>query len=107
MQLKTGKHTVVFLALVVLAVLVISLTTIQREPTPSLGPDAGSARLISVQDLPDMGDMCFPESAGSVKSDEPGNDNLFDAFGETSAYAAETGDTVDITRPPVRTIRDT
>src|SRR5205823_10195012 len=81
----------------------------QPEPDPGLGPDAGSARLVSVQELPEIGDMCFPEFSsaanhvvGAVK------DNLFDAFEETSAHAAaeESGDTTDVTRPPVRTIRD-
>ena len=58
-------------------------------------PPEGSARLISVQQLP--GESCSLTSGMDSRSA-----NLFDAF-ETTAYADET---VDVTRPPVRTIKD-
>jgi DNA-binding beta-propeller fold protein YncE len=64
------------------------------------------ARLVSIQQLPDSGEMCYlqPVSAIATLNAEFENNNLFSAFDETSVHAA---DTVEITRPPIRTIRDT
>src|SRR5579863_2043909 len=64
----------------------------------STGPSAGSARLVSVEQLPDIGDSCrMPQKASSDET------NLFEDFEPATVYAA---DTVDVTRPPVRTIKD-
>ena len=65
--------------------------------TPTTHPE-----LVSMQELP--GDMCLPASAIATMTAEAEDNNLFSSFGETSAYAA---DTVDVTRPPIRTIKDT
>jgi DNA-binding beta-propeller fold protein YncE len=65
--------------------------------------------LVSIQELPDLAEMCLPgESARADFAGSP-EDNLFAALQGTSAHAASAraGDTVDVTRPPVRTIRDT
>ena len=68
-------------------------------------PPMGSARLVSIEQMPNAVDMCYnePVSAIATLSKEFEDDNLFSAFGD-SVYAA---DTVEVTRPPVRTIRDT
>ena len=60
-----------------------------------LEPSQGSAQLISVEQMPDACRM--PTGAGSESG------SLFAEF-EPTVYAA---DTVDLTRPPVRTIKDT
>jgi DNA-binding beta-propeller fold protein YncE len=54
--------------------------------------------------------MCPPEPQSALTDrSTPANDNLFAAFEETAAHAAGegSGDTAEVTRPPVRTIRDT
>jgi hypothetical protein len=66
--------------------------------TPS-HPPRGSARLISIEQLPDIGEACSRPTSG-----EAGEQSLFAAFEETSVYAA---DTLDLTRPAARTIKDT
>jgi len=68
-------------------------------------PPMGSARLVSIEQMPDSVDMCSIEAVSAIAtlSKEFEDDNLFSAFGD-SVYAA---DTVEVTRPPVRTIRDT
>jgi len=70
----------------------------------------GSARLVSIEELPDVGDMCLwePESANSNGIASLPENNLFAALGERPVYAASqsTGQTVEVTRPPVRYIRD-
>lgn len=58
------------------------------------GPSQGSARLLSVEELPEA---CKVPSAGA------GSGNLFSEF-DSTVYAA---DTVELTRGPVRTIKDT
>lgn len=64
-------------------------------PRPSLG----LARLVSIEQLPDVGDACYrPVSAGSQTT------NLFADFEPAEVLA---DDTLDVTRPPVRTIKDT
>jgi 6-phosphogluconolactonase (cycloisomerase 2 family) len=72
-------------------------------------PGTGQPQLVSIQQLPDYGELCTwgdgPSSSVSFSSE----DNLFSAFEGASAHAAAEGDgqMADITRPPVRTIRDT
>src|SRR3984893_9544541 len=62
-------------------------------------PPRGSARLVSIEPLPDMGDACY-----RPVSTEFQDRSLFAAFEETSVYA---DDTVNLTRPAARTIKDT
>jgi 6-phosphogluconolactonase (cycloisomerase 2 family) len=64
---------------------------------------AGSARLVSIEELPEAGDACerVPANANSSRR------NLFTEFEETSVYAQDSGGTIDVTRPPVRDILDT
>jgi 6-phosphogluconolactonase (cycloisomerase 2 family) len=62
----------------------------------------GSARLVSITEL---GEMCPPEPVNANSEEH----NLFAAFQEASVQAAgqDAGNTIDVTRPPVRNIRDT
>ena len=66
------------------------------------GNSPESARLLSIEELPDVGEMCelLPASREA---------NLFARFLETSAFAAsqEIVNTTDVTRPAGRYIRDT
>jgi 6-phosphogluconolactonase (cycloisomerase 2 family) len=76
---------------------------------PELGAPTGYPQLVSVQQLPDYGDICeWPADRSSltVLQEEA---NLFGALRGNSVYAAsqDGGTTVDVTRQPVRTIRDT
>src|ERR1035437_5226378 len=57
----------------------------------------GSARLVKVEALPDVVDSCSMPDVNS-------NENLFAEFEPTTVHAS---DTLDVTRPPVRTIKDT
>ena len=79
-------------------VLVIGIFCLSILPVPRTS-DIGAPRLVSIDEL---GEMCPPEPAPAEES------NLFSAFQEPLVYAApqETGNTTDITRPPVRNIRD-
>jgi 6-phosphogluconolactonase (cycloisomerase 2 family) len=61
----------------------------------------GSARLLSIEELQDSGDFCERPAAAP-------DSNLFSEFRDSSTvYAQDNGGTVDVTRPPVRDIRDT
>ena len=62
-------------------------------------PPRGSGRLISIEQLPDMGEACSRPASGEAREQ-----SLFAAFEETPVYAA---DTLDLTRPAARTIKDT
>src|SRR5262245_25209946 len=71
-----------------------------------------SGRLVSIQEFQtDFGDMCFwePEAIPErISRSAVGSlGNLFEAFDDTASAAQSTADAGDITRPPVRTIRDT
>src|ERR1022692_1667129 len=57
----------------------------------------GSARLVKLEALPDVVDSCTMPDANS-------NESLFAEFEPMTVHAS---DTVDVTRPPVRTIKDT
>ena len=66
----------------------------------------GSPQLVSIQEIPEMGDSCFrPSENFSVASrQEP---SLLAAFQTTPVYAQDNLGTEDVTRPPARNIRDT
>jgi hypothetical protein len=66
----------------------------------------GSARLLSVEEIPDEGACVRPASFETRLNDAPPH-SLFDDFKETTVRAQDNGDTVTSTRPPVRDILDT
>jgi 6-phosphogluconolactonase (cycloisomerase 2 family) len=63
-----------------------------------------SPRLISVQEIPDIGESCYrPSEDSGLKSPK----NLFDAFEPTPVQAQDTVGGEEVARPPVRHIWDT
>ncbi|PYS50579.1 MAG: hypothetical protein DMG13_20715 [Acidobacteria bacterium] len=76
---------------------------------PEFPTQLARARLVSIQELPNSGEMCEWESSSERSSITALEEtHLFDALQERSVYAAtpQSGTTVDVTRQPVRTIRD-
>jgi DNA-binding beta-propeller fold protein YncE len=106
MLTRTNKRRAgILVSIVAIATCTFWLSGIERlksESSPRSAP-----RLVSVEELPDYGDICMPEPADQRPSMIAAlqEKNLFAAFHETSVHAE--GDTADITRPPVRTIKDT
>src|SRR5215831_14103998 len=78
------------------AFLAASVLLMQGDRSLRREPPMGSARLVSIEPMSSF------DSCARIPS-EPRESNLFIDF-EPLVYAA---DTADITRPPVRTIRDT
>jgi DNA-binding beta-propeller fold protein YncE len=66
----------------------------------------GSARLVSVEEVPDSAECIRPVSAEAPVSISSTH-NLFSDFGEPSVQAQDGGPTVNFDRPPVRILRDT
>jgi 6-phosphogluconolactonase (cycloisomerase 2 family) len=63
-----------------------------------------SPRLISVQEIPDIGDSCYrPSKDSGLRSPK----NLFDAFEPTPVQAQDSVGGEEVARPPVRHIWDT
>src|SRR3989442_687759 len=82
-----------------------AITTQQLQTTSQ--PPIGSARLVSIEHLPDYADFCArpePVSAIATLHGEFESKSLFEPFKEKSVYAAET---VEVNRAPVRVIKDT
>src|SRR5580698_8330396 len=93
-RLRRGTHVAGVLAGVgILGLSLFGLSSLHR-----MWP--GSARLISIEEMPEAGESC----ERPVRSRAP--ENLFSAFQETSVYAQDAS-TVNLTRPPVRDILDT
>ena len=107
MRTRKRKRGMAFLIGVVAIVAgAFYLSSVERpELKTGWAPPMGSARLVSIQQIPDSVDLCYSEQVSAIAtlSKEFEGGNLFSAFGD-SVYAA---DTVEVTRPPVRTIRDT
>ena len=110
---KTKRNRAIFAALVLMAACTLLLAPVGERSNlknPS-GSSLGSPRLVSVQEVPDYGEICAPEppsrNASMIAALQ--EKNLFASFQETAVHAAspETGDTAEVTRPPVRTIKDT
>src|SRR2546426_423821 len=110
---KAKRNRAIFAALALMTACTLLLVLIGKRPDlkNSSGSSLGSPRLVSIEELPDSGEICAPEpprrNASMIAALE--DKNLFAAFQETSVFAAspETGDTAEVTRPPVRTIKDT
>jgi hypothetical protein len=66
----------------------------------------GSPRLVSIQEMPGIGDSCYRPSADSALSSPP-EQSLFTAFEMTPVHAQDSGATQDLARAPVRNIWDT
>lgn len=68
---------------------------------------SGSARLISVEEVPDDPEACIRPASENGQGTFSATQNLFSEFGETAVDAQDGGGTVDVDRPPVRILRDT
>jgi hypothetical protein len=100
---QTHGRRALFISAVVLAAGLFSAAGLKL--TSAFEP-GGGARLLSLEELPSDSEFCASGEATSAIatiSAEFENGNLFSAFGET----ANAADTVEVTRPPVRVIRDT
>ena len=104
---RNSRRRAILAGVVVIATGTFCWTAVQRlqwETTSELS--AGSARLVSVEQLPDSEFCASGEATSAIAtlSREFEDNNLFTALGETAVHAE---DTVEVTRPPVRMIRDT
>ena len=93
MRLGRFRRTQVLAGTFVAALALLALSRITTSNTPR-----GSARLLSIEQLPDIGEACSRPASGEAREQ-----SLFAAFEETPVYAA---DTLDLTRPAARTIKD-
>ena len=93
-------------SLTVLGIGILCLAGIQQR----MENKSGSARLVSIQQLPELAEMCLPQSAaGENYSIGALQENLFAALRQPNVYAAsqDTGQTNQPSRLPIRKIRDT
>src|SRR5579864_524494 len=67
----------------------------------------GSARLVSIEEIPEIGDACYRPVMADLRLSPSPEESLFSAFEPISVHAQDSGGTVDATRPPVRQIVDT
>src|SRR6516225_1502852 len=63
-------------------------------------------RLVSIEEFAETGDLCERPDSAAKRAALP-EENLFAVFEETPVYAQDDSGSVDVTRPPVRDIRDT
>lgn len=103
MRVGRNTRTVVVLAGVTLILAgIFYLPTLDRSAS---APAGGSAQLVSIEQLPAFGDTCIP-------SELPSDPRLIAGFNDdnpfsVSAAGQDGGQTVDVTRPPLRRIMDT
>ncbi len=105
MRVKGGNGRIAILAVVLIAVGIFFLSTIERRDEST-----GSAKLISIQEFPDYGEMCLWEPPSAIPNPMAGleTSNLFAAFEPTTVYAApQDSTTTELARPPLRIALDT
>ena len=112
MRVGKSKRGSGILAVAVTAIGILFLSAVERQESKITSESAlGSPRLVSIEELPDLGDICVsqPTTRSSSMIAALQDNNLFSAFQEKRVYASsqEGGQTGDVTRLPVRTIRDT
>src|SRR6266571_183341 len=108
MRARTNKAGIAVLAII--AAMALGMFGSSSVPVSREGA-ASSAQLVSIEQMPDVGEMCLwePLSAASDRIVSLDESNLFAAFQERPVYAAsqDVGATIDVARPPVRNIVDT
>ena len=98
---------------VMIAAGIFSLSTVERPPAASPGGGGtGYPQLVSVQQMAQDAETCTLEPvdvSSTMMVVSPEKTGLFDAWSARNVYAASqsSGEPGVITRPPVRTIRDT
>lgn len=92
--MRIGKSSKAILAATAIAIGVFGFSTADRILAHRA--NQGSARLVKMEVLPDTDDSC-------ARPDPDSHESLFAEFEPMTAHAS---DTVDVTRPPVRTIKD-
>lgn len=97
MRAKSTARSAMFAGVLAIAFGVFSWSLL-TTPDSSVRQSLGSARLVSIEQLPDYADVCAPEDVSAIAALR----TEFEHNG--SVYAA---DTVEVNRPPVRMIRDT
>src|SRR5438876_1412135 len=101
---QRGRSVMPRLAALIIGILCLSILPMVRNWTSS------SARLVSIEELPELGEMCPPELPDSASNPgaERQDTNLFSAFQEASVHAAgqDAGTATEVTRAPVRKILD-
>jgi hypothetical protein len=94
MLARNNRKNTILAGVVTVGIGIFYLSTVGTRPETLIA----SARLVSMTPMSEVGDLCYrPISADKQET------NLFDAFEQT----AHAEDTLDVTRPPVRTIKDT
>ena len=104
--LKSGR--VIAAATLVAAAMVAISWTDRTDRT--LGTSRGSARLVSIEQYSESEELCTSEPAIAESETTPDVLGMLEALRPQPLYAASqagSGETVEITRPPVRNIRDT
>jgi DNA-binding beta-propeller fold protein YncE len=88
---------------------VFSCSTAEQQAVRTATQVLDSSRLVSDTEMYQDGDSCYwrPASADSSQKLAANEKSLFAELEESSVRAADTPDTVEVNRPPVRTIRDT
>lgn len=96
------RRSILAPAVFAIATLVVFSSSTERMKLPAVSKFLGAPELVSIEQLPDVGEMCYWEPVQAES-------NLFAAFRETSVHAAsqQSGQTVDVNRPAVRNILDT
>jgi len=77
-----------------------SLSTIHRLRS-------GSARLISIEEIADVGDACYRPVGAEPRPGPSPAESLFSVFEPASVYAQDSAGPAEANRPPVRQIVDT
>ena len=107
MQRRNKTRRAILATVGAIAMGIFCLSIVERlQPKAVSEPGMGSARLVSIEQLPDTAELCYGQQVSAIAalSAEFEENHLFAALGERSVYAA---DTVDVSRPPVRAIYDT
>src|SRR5213594_987231 len=101
MQGRRRRRKTILAGVLVFAMGILAVSVERQQRIAASEPGMGSARLVSIEQLPDFCSV-QPVSAIATLSEE--FEGRFAALGERSVYAAAT---VDVSRPPVRAIYDT
>src|SRR2546428_127848 len=97
---RNSRRTAILAGVVVLATGIFCWTGVQRlQWETNSEPSRGSARLVSMERLPDSEFCASGEATSAIATLSRGfeDNNLFTTLGETSVHAE---DTVEVTRPP-------
>jgi 6-phosphogluconolactonase (cycloisomerase 2 family) len=106
---RTKQNRAIIVGVITIALGIVCTSSVARLELTALGTPTASPQLLSIEEIPDTG-ICLPDLMAALH-EGPAVQNLFAELRQEQRFAPprpeNTDNTTDVSRPAVRTLRDT